>query len=304
MRKKPILATIAMLLASLPALSQLHLHRLSVNVKLASDHIVVTDVFDITPGGTDECYVALDGRYLTKKPILNVTTLSGGYFEKKEWWNSHSPSTEKQGRCARMWKDDIHARIYWGLYPEKRMTYFVSYPLQHLMYSDGKHDVLDFDFVNLSGQTPADSLEIKLYLNDNKKLSATDIDMEGSKTDGEIRLEDGKLLITPSKGSGAVSSMPLHLTFRNGLFAGLPARGPQDNEPGGMTLPHPNSATTIIPEEELHTPLMGESTPVTERAPFFLIEFICDYPKTCIFALCLLVIAGCFAYRKIKAMML
>ena len=292
------------MMASLPIHSQQLLHRLSVHATLSSDRIMVTEVRDITPGAAEEGYVSLEGKYLMKKAIMRVSDGTGKYFEQKEWWNTKWSSSEKQGKCARMWTDDIHARIYWGLFPNVRKTYFITYPLQKVMYADGRHDVLDYDFVNLRGQTPADSVEIRFVLDEKKKFSDADIDLESCQVDGDIRLIDGELIIRPKTGSKAIATLPLHLTFRNGLFSGLPFRNSENTAPGGLQLASSTSTSYLIPEEELHSPMMGESTPLTENANLALWEYICDYPKTSLFLLCILVMAIAYAYRKIRAMML
>ena len=304
MKNRLFLSIFVTIIASLPIHSQPLLHRQSIHVQLLSDHITVTEVRDITPGGTEECYVSLDGKYLTKKALMKISDITGKNFEQKDFWNTKWPSSEKQEKCARMWTDDRHARIYWGLFPGVRKTYFITYPLLKVLYTDGNHDVLDYDFVNLKGQTPADSVEIKLYLAENKKINESDIDLSSCKCDGEISLIDGALFVRPKSGSRSTATLPIHITFRQGLFSGLPTRQSLSDDSDGLTFASSSSTSFIIPEEELHSPLMGENTPRTENADTAFWEYVCDYPKTSIFILCILVIAFAFAFRKIKAMTL
>ena len=57
---------------ALPSGAQTILHRVSANVSLHPDYIVVTEVRDITPGGCDEAFVPIEDKHMTKKFIMNV----------------------------------------------------------------------------------------------------------------------------------------------------------------------------------------------------------------------------------------
>ena len=72
---------------ALPSGAQTILHRVSANVSLHPDYIVVTEVRDITPGGCDEAFVPIEDKHMTKKFIMNVS-LGEDYFQRLEWWKS------------------------------------------------------------------------------------------------------------------------------------------------------------------------------------------------------------------------
>lgn len=216
------LAACTLWLLAMTAGAQAVLHRISVNVQLSADYAIVTEVRDLTPGGVDEGFVPIASDHLVKKFIMNVSTDDKNYFQRLDWWKSSAPTAEKQRKCGRKWIDDGHALYCWGIDPSERARYFVSYPLRNVLYNDGKNDVLDYDFVNLASQAPAEVAVVRVYLKEGS-LKADDLDLGHSSQDVDIAVANGVVTVAP-KAAGQVSNMPLRLAFRSGLFDGLPVR--------------------------------------------------------------------------------
>lgn len=214
---------LALLLVTMAAGAQAVLHSVSVNVQLSPDYAIVTEVRDLSPGGVDEGFVTIHQRFVTKKFIMIVCLDDNSAFQRLDWWKSSATAAEKQGKCGRTWVDDRHARYCWGIDPAHRKRYFVTYPLANLLYNDGTNDVLEYDFLNLAGQAPAQEAEVKVYLKEGT-LKAGDIDLAHSTTDVNITVANGVAVIRP-KAQGTIASMPLRLAFRPGLFGALPLRG-------------------------------------------------------------------------------
>lgn len=291
---------------ALPSGAQTILHRVSANVSLHPDYVVVTEVRDITPGGCDEAFVPIEDKHMTKKFIMNVS-LGEDYFQRLEWWKSSAPSAEKQKKCGRKWVDDHLAHYCWGVNPDKRLVYYASYPLANMLYNDGKNDVLEYDFVNLSGQTPAEKAEVIISLSDGT-LKPEDIDFDHSSSDLNITF-DGDVVVIRPKTSQRVSNLPIRLAFRPGLFEGIPSQ--QKNGNGGQTenassFVHVDPSGGIpaqafeIPASELHSAMMNESKHTTESGGLPLFEYFYAYPKTSLALGCVLVILLGVGYRLFR----
>ena len=308
MRKTSFLLTWLFLQLVLASGAQTILHRASVNVQLTAENAIVTEVRDITPGGVDEGFIPISDNHMVKKFIMNVGFDSENYFQRLEWWKSSVSSKEKQGKCGRKWVDDHHARFCWGIDPVNRRKYFISYPLVNLLRNDGKNDVLDYDFLDLTGQAPAQMAEVRLYLKEGA-LTEKDLDLSRSSEQMNYSFSDGQLVVTP-KTDGKVSNMPLHLAFRSGLFDGIPSSSempPTARVMSGNTGDWAEGDLAMafsIPEEELHSPMMNDNRPKTESGGSTLLEYIYAYPKTTAVIGCLLVVLLALLYRGINILRL
>ena len=296
-----------MLLTALSLSAKPIVHIARADVRLDADYISMTHILDITPQDADEFRIPVEGKYLHKKCILYVDLLGrDGHFERLEWWDPTQSAAEKQFKCGRMWKDADIAELCWGLVPGKRNTYYITYPLVKALYSDGEHDILDYDFINLDKSCPAGQAEVKIYLKDDKKIAPTDIDLTQSTAEGDIQLRDGVLFITPKADAKGITSMNVHLVFRPGLFQGIPMRqANHSGNAGGQASNNPAPFSTGVPSpiqaDELHSAMMGDTTPKEESSQLALFEYIAAYPKTSAVIGCLLFILGGLLFRFIKA---
>lgn len=282
------------------------IHRAAADVRLASDYISMTHILEITPQDADEFRIPVKGKHLHKKCILYVDLLGrDGHFEKLNKWNPTVSAAEKQFKCGRMWKDADVAELCWGLVPAKRGTYYITYPLVNVLYSEAGHDVLDYDFILLDEQCPAERAEIKIHLKEGK-ITPSVIDLDHSTADGDILLRDGELFVTANSAPGGITRMHVHLAFKPGLFEGIPIRQEYDlQRADDFSTNGQTSLATGVPspvlDEELHSDMMNDTTPETESGGVALFEYIAAYPKTSIFIACLLVVLSGLIFRFIKA---
>ncbi len=299
-------------LATMPAVAQPTLHKLNVKVTLRPDYILVTQVRDVSAGDHNEDRIDISDRYLMKKNIMNVSVYGeDGYFQRLEYWNMLASTAEKQRKCGRMWVGAHEALLCWGMTPQKRKTYFITYPLQNVLYSDGKYDVLDYDFFRLSKPFLAEQAEISVSL-DSVAFSEGDVIMSQSHADGDIGLKDGTIVIKSRPDDTPVKKMHVHLAFREGLFGALPMKSQMketsntniSDKSGGGIKNDITGESFQFSGKELNSTMMNEDKPKSESPRWGIFELISEYPKTSIIAGCLLLMAGAFIYRKIKAMML
>lgn len=309
MEKRKWNALLWLWLMALPLSAKPLVHRNAVDVQISSDYLSVTQILDITPQDADEFRIPVEGKHLHKKCILLVDVIGReGHFERLKWWNPTVSTAEKQYKCGRMWKDADNAELCWGLVPGKRITYYATYPLIQVLYAEQSHDVLDYDFIRLDKQCPAGQAEIKLYLKEGK-INPADIDLDHSTADGDIQLQDGVLFITPKAGTKEITTMHVHLAFRPGFFEGIPMRqangsGSAGNQPSNSQASMVSAVHSPILPDEIHSPMMSDTTPKTESGGLAVVEYAKAYPKTTIFLACLLVVLGGIIFRFIKAAIL
>jgi len=298
-----LLLTFGLLLMNVPITATPTYHRILVDVQLGPKYLVVTELRDMSPNGDDEAAIPIDGRYQMKKCILNVSVYNEqGNFERLDWWNSHVSSDKKQRKCGRKWTEANSSEMCWGLIPDQRKVYFVTYPLVNVMYADDENDVLDFDF--LRPQTlVTDSVELRLHLEKKlKPLAESDVDLAKCKASGEISIKDGVIYVRP-KGR-TTGGLQVHLAFRPGLFPNLPYMHTKESYNIDDDIIQDEVERTFadsISVDELNSPMMMEDTPKTESGGCFLLEYLRSYPKISYTVGIVLIILGGILFRKIKA---
>ena len=310
MIKKIILLIIFQALVIASAFSQPAMHRILVDVQLGPEYLIVTQVRDMNAGGYDEDKITVSGKHTTKKFIMNVSIDGEESFTRLDFWNPLTMTERKQGKCGRMWTDANEALLCWGLVPNERKTYYVTYPLRNVLYADGEYDVLDFNFFQLEKPFLAEKAVVRLHLKEGE-ITAKNIDMGKSHADGDISLSEGGIVISSKAGDNSIAHMPVHIVFREGLFGQLPSKNQvvdiQEDDVEDAFVPEgkkPIQRQYSFSDSELHSPMMQENKPKNESKKWAIFELIEEYPKTSILLGCLLLIIVCYIYRKVKAMKL
>ena len=280
------------ILALTPALSQEVMHSIVVDVLLDPRTFIVSEVRDVSPGDYDEAYIGVPKVYQPGN-LRMVVSISGEQtpFEEIALWDPSASTADKQRVCGRIEIKDS-TLLAWGMMPHERKTYMVSYTLRNPIHPEGEYDLLIYSFFHLQEPFLAEEAEIHIRLSD-RKLTEEDIDLSISKSTGDLRLSDGMIVVTSKVGYHSIPYMPVKIYFRKGLFS------------------HSDSAAYAFSSSELNSPMMSEKKAKTESGGFKLfeicegidiIDLIKEYPKLSIFFIGnLLLLLGCFVYRKFKA---
>ena len=268
--KKLFMLFLLLTATALAAQAQPTLHRLIVDATLYDNYITIVDVRDISAGKTDEMHVSYNAQYALKKVIMQVTENSDKtQYSHLEKWDTTLPSAEKARHCGYTVTRDGKIELHWGMIPQSRKQYFVSYGIRNTMYATADADVLDYPFINLPDDMPAEKMELRIHLS-GRKITTDMLNLDDCVADGKLTIEDGTLYIRPEKGN---TRLNYQLKFKKGLFPNLPAQGSfatSDLQRGSFT------------PSELQSPMMLEKTPKTELGVYNLWNLCLEYPITAI----------------------
>lgn len=255
---------------ALAAQAQPTLHRLIVDATLYDNYITIVDVRDISAGKTDEMHVSYNTQYALSKVVMQVTENSDKtQYSHLEKWDTTLPSAEKARHCGYTVTRDGRIELHWGMVPQSRKMYFLSYGIKNAMYSTADADVLDYPFINLPDDMPAEKMELRIHLS-GRKITTDMLNLDDCVADGKLTIEDGTLYIRPEKGS---TRLNYQLKFKKGLFPNLPTQSSfatSDLQGGSFT------------PSELQSPMMLEKTPKTELGFYNLWNLCLEYPITAI----------------------
>jgi len=267
------------------------IHRLIVDATLYDHYITVVNVLDISADDADEMHISYEGAYALSKVIMKVSERGDNNdYEQVDKWNTALPSAEKARHCGYTLTRDGRIELHWGMIPQSRKLYFVSYGIRNAMYATADADVLDYPFINLPDDMPAEKMELRIHLG-GRKMTSGMLNLDDCVADGKLTIEDGTLFIRPEKGG---TRLNYQLKFKKGLFPNLPTQSSfatSDLQGGSFT------------PSELQSPMMLEKTPKTELGFYNLWNLCLEYPITAILiffaALYLLFLLIKYAYKFI-----
>lgn len=290
--KKLFMLFLLLTATALAAQAQPTLHRLIVDATIYDNYITIVDVRDISAGKTDEMHVSYNTQYALSKVVMQVTENSDKtQYSHLEKWDTTLPSAEKARHCGYTVTRDGRIELHWGMVPQSRKMYFLSYGIKNAMYSTADADVLDYPFINLPNDMPAEKMELRIHLG-GRKMTSGMLNLDDCVADGKLTIEDGTLFIRPEKGG---TRLNYQLRFKKGLFPNLPAQG--DFTTAKM---RQDGFTTA----EMQSPMMLDKTPKTELGFYNLWNLCLEYPITAILiffaALYLLFLLIKYAYMFIS----
>jgi hypothetical protein len=289
---KRLLLFLLLTATTLATQAQPTLHRLIVDATLYDNYITIVEVRDVAAGNADEMYVSYNAQVALSKVIMKVSERGDNNdYEQVDKWNTALPSAEKARHCGYTLTHDGKIELHWGMIPQSRKQYFVSYGIRNAMYATADADVLDYPFINLPDDMPAEKMELRIHLS-GRKITTDMLNLDDCVADGKLTIEDGTLYIRPEKGN---TRLNYQLKFKKGLFPNLPAQGSfatSDLQGGSFT------------PSELQSPMMLEKTPKTELGFYNLWNLCLEYPITAILifftALYLLFLLIKYAYMFIS----
>ena len=260
--------------------AQATLHRIIVDATLYDDHVTVVEWLDVSSGNADESHVSYDSRYNLRKVLMIVNEqIDKNRYEQIEPWNTSLPSAQKVKQCGFI-VNNGRTELHWGLQPHTRKAYLVSYGMKNMMYTTGDADVLDYPFLTLPANQPAEQMELRIHLGDNRKITPELADLKNSTAEGRLTLEDGTVYIRPQAGNTPHTHLDYCLRFQKGLFPNLQAKESTAKSLSIDSLSIDSLFSDIgkFTTAEMNSPMMQEKTPRRELGFYNLWDLIMEYP--------------------------
>ena len=210
-----------MLVSAVGAFARPQLHNLDIRVVLNRNgdaYITETRQMTIDGEGT-ECYIGLDNMGKMEVSDLSVSDENGTSFENVGKWDVDRSRNWKAGKCGIVYKYNNSYELCWGLGDSGERTYVTNYVISGLVHSYADADAIRHIFLGTDvSPKPEHATMTIVAANPEVKFSPDSCGIWGFRFQGELRFENGQIIVETTEPMGDGSGLYIMVGFAKGLF--------------------------------------------------------------------------------------